>query len=151
MTNAESLGAYAMLTFFGLFLAAYIIYFTWLLALKTAEKLKHWNDKLVNFFNLDYTVDIGTSTNYNTNYNSYTRKKSKKLVSLLAGEMSKPPSAEFFGRVNGTTVSEQGKLEEYRLIGYEMTHWKKQKEREDAQNDGKLNENGDLGFKVKFL
>lgn len=111
------------------------------------EILRWWDDL---FYGIGNTAAQNTynSTN-NTNNTTYLAPKPKKSYigrwgaktdGLLAGEKKKPPRAEFFGRLNGSPVSSQGKYVERYLNQYEYGYWLKQKERDDALKAGLLDE-----------
>jgi len=89
------------------------------------------------------TYNIGNNTGKQTNIFSPAPKAEKpiKPVSLLLDERTSAPRASFFGRLDGTTIEEIGKYEERWLNTFELSHWKRQKEREQALMDGLVDEN----------
>ena len=67
-------------------------------------------------------------------------------VSLLAGERERPPRAEFFGKMDGKPVSEQGMYEEGYLNEFERKHWQQKldKAKKELDQENKKAEPVDL-------
>ena len=67
-------------------------------------------------------------------------------VSLLAGERERPPRAEFFGKMDGKPVSEEGMYEERYLNEFERKHWQQKldKAKKELDQENKKAEPVDL-------
>ena len=72
-----------------------------------------------------YNSSVVTATNYN---------------GLRPGEREKPPRSTTFGIINGEHFSRHGHYEEWRLNNFELSVWKRQKERKEAKQAGLVDE-----------